>query len=130
MSETETENVLSEGSHKKFNIKNILLIVLGVIAAAVLIFLLKEFADNFYIIKHRYFNRENTFCGKKYRTIKDTRKYISLKYNLDKSEKKRQYSEELMSFLFFLQKIKCKFFGFRYCLGQISAENNDKNSIL
>ena len=75
MSETETENVLSEGSHKKFNIKNILLIVLGVIAAAVLIFLLKEFADNFYIIKHRYFNRENTFRGKKYRTIKDTRKY-------------------------------------------------------
>lgn len=77
MSETETENLLSDGKSKKFklDIKKILLIVLGVIAAAVLIFLLKKFADNFYIIKHRYFDGENRFRGKKYRTIKDTRKY-------------------------------------------------------
>ena len=74
---TETEGVVSENGKKVFRIdlKKIVLIVLGIAAAVVLIYLLKKFTDNFYIIKHKYFNRQNSFGGKKYRTIKDTRKH-------------------------------------------------------
>lgn len=74
---TETEGVASENGKKVFKIdlKKIFFILLGIAAAVVIIYLLKKFADNFYIIKHKYFNRQNSFRGKKYRTIKDTRKH-------------------------------------------------------
>ncbi len=74
LNENDTES-LSEGNNKGFhlNIGKIILIILGILALGVIVYLIKIFADNFYIIKHRFFgNRENK---KKYLTIKDTRKH-------------------------------------------------------
>ena len=78
MQETETESLTpSEKNVVKVNFKKILLGLLIVAAVAALAFVVKYFADNFYIIRHKFTTRnsEKLFRGKKYRTIKDSRKY-------------------------------------------------------
>ena len=75
---TETEELLpKEKKIVKINFKKILLGILLAAVAVGFIFLLKKFIDNFYIIKHRITSRNELklFRGKKYRTIKDSRKY-------------------------------------------------------
>ncbi len=74
LSENETENSLNAGG-KGFhiNVVKVILVIIGLLAFAALVYLIKVLADNFYIIKHRLFgNRENK---RRYRTIKDTRKH-------------------------------------------------------
>lgn len=78
MQETETESLIQPKKNVvKVNFKKILLGLLIVAAVAALAFVVKYFADNFYIIRHKFVTRnsEKLFRGKKYRTIKDSRKY-------------------------------------------------------
>ncbi len=70
---TEVNNSEEDVVHIDF--KKILLILLALIGIAGLIFAIKKFSDNFYIIKHKYLERGNYFRGKRYKTIKDTRKH-------------------------------------------------------
>ena len=75
--ETGTESVPTEKKDKKvfqINVGLIVKIVLAVAGVLLLIWLLKKFIDNFYLIK-RKFSSKSTGGGRRYRTIKDSRKY-------------------------------------------------------
>ena len=66
--ETSTETATTTKHKFQINIWKVLLGILGVAALVVIAFLIRRFADNFYIIRHKYFSKSRP--DKRYKTIK------------------------------------------------------------
>lgn len=68
-----TEAETKENHKIQINVKIIILVLLGLVALGVIIWLIKKLMDNVYIIKHKYFEKAQK--DKRYKTIK--KKYRS-----------------------------------------------------